>query len=85
MPLSLKTMEVQIKGDQWNKRFRTVQVYCWFYEKTVLRSNSSECTLSKEKPSQSSGLRTEFDDEQSGPDEIKSLVKESKNIFHIQA
>ena len=27
MPLSLKTMEVQIKGDQWNKRFRTVQVY----------------------------------------------------------
>ena len=35
MPLSLKTMEVQIKGDQWNKRFKTVQVYwtscrsCW--------------------------------------------------------
>ena len=27
MPLSLKTMEVQIKGDQWNKRFRTVQVH----------------------------------------------------------
>ena len=27
LPLSLKTMEVQIKGDQWNKRFRTVQVY----------------------------------------------------------
>ena len=27
MPLSLETMEVQIKGDQWNKRFRTVQVY----------------------------------------------------------
>ena len=27
MPLSLKTMEVQIKGDQWDKRFRTVQVY----------------------------------------------------------
>ena len=27
MPLSLKTMEVQIQGDQWNKRFRTVQVY----------------------------------------------------------
>ena len=23
----MKTMEVQIKGDQWNKRFRTVQVY----------------------------------------------------------
>ena len=22
-----QTMEVQIKGDQWNKRFRTVQVY----------------------------------------------------------
>ena len=31
MPLSLKTMEVQIKGDQWNKRFRTVQVYCRAY------------------------------------------------------
>ena len=28
MPLSLKTMEVQIKGDHWNKRLRTVQVYC---------------------------------------------------------
>ena len=27
MSLSLKIMEVQIKGDQWNKRFRTVQVY----------------------------------------------------------
>ena len=27
MPLSLKTMEVQIKGDQWNRWFRTVQVY----------------------------------------------------------
>ena len=27
MPLSLKKMEVQIKGDQWNKRFTTVQVY----------------------------------------------------------
>ena len=27
MPLSLKTMERQIKEDQWNKRFRTVQVY----------------------------------------------------------
>ena len=25
--LSLKTMEVQIKGSLWNKRFRTVQVY----------------------------------------------------------
>ena len=24
----MKTMEVQIKGDQWNKRFTTVQVYC---------------------------------------------------------
>ena len=30
MPLSLKTVEVQIKGDQWNMRFRTVQVY-WNY------------------------------------------------------
>ena len=27
MPLSLKTSEVQIKGDQWKKMFRTVQVY----------------------------------------------------------
>ena len=27
MSLSLKTMEVQIKRDQWNKRFRTVPVY----------------------------------------------------------
>ena len=27
MPLSLKTIEVQIKGDQGNMRFRTVQVY----------------------------------------------------------
>ena len=23
----MKTMEVQIKGDKWNKRFRTVQLY----------------------------------------------------------
>ena len=29
MPLYLKTMEVEIKGDQWNKRFRMVQVYCY--------------------------------------------------------
>ena len=29
VPLSLKTMEMQIKRDQWNKRFRTVQVYCY--------------------------------------------------------
>ena len=27
MLLSLKTLEVQIKGDRWNKRFRMVQVY----------------------------------------------------------
>ena len=27
MPLSLKTVEMQIKDDQWNKKFRTVQVY----------------------------------------------------------
>ena len=27
MPLYLKTMEVQIKREQWNNRFRTVQVY----------------------------------------------------------
>ena len=30
MPLSLKTMEVQIKGDHWNKRFSTVRVY-WIH------------------------------------------------------
>ena len=34
MPLSLKTMEVQIKEDQWNKRFRTVQVY-WYFRPEV--------------------------------------------------
>ena len=34
MPLSLKTMEVQIKGDQSNKRFRMVQVYWNMLEKT---------------------------------------------------
>ena len=28
MPLSLKAMKVHIKGGLWNKRFRTVQVYC---------------------------------------------------------
>ena len=28
MPLSLKTMEVQIKGNQWKKMFRTVWVIC---------------------------------------------------------
>ena len=33
-PLSLKTMEVQIKGDQWNNRFRTVQVY-WTFQVDV--------------------------------------------------
>ena len=27
MPLSLKTVEVQIKREQWNNRFRMVQVY----------------------------------------------------------
>ena len=27
MPLSLKTMEVQIEGDKWKKGFRTVQLY----------------------------------------------------------
>ena len=26
IPLSLKTIEVQVKGDQWNNKFRTVQV-----------------------------------------------------------
>ena len=30
MPLSLKTVEVQIKGGHWNKRFRTVQFYWKF-------------------------------------------------------
>ena len=37
MPLSLKKMEVQIKGDQWNKRFTTVQVY-WDGLPNFLRS-----------------------------------------------
>ena len=27
MPLSPKTMEVKIKGDQWNKGFRTLQIW----------------------------------------------------------
>ena len=36
MPLSLKTMEVQIKGDQWNKMFRTVQVY-WIWSPLSLK------------------------------------------------
>ena len=31
MPLSLKIVEVQIKGDQWNKWFRKVQVHWKFY------------------------------------------------------
>ena len=31
MPLSLKTMDVQIEGDQWNRRFRTVQVNRTYY------------------------------------------------------
>ena len=30
MPLCLKTVEVQIKGGHWNKRFRTVQFYWKF-------------------------------------------------------
>ena len=38
MPLSLKTMEVQIKGDQWNKRFKTVQVYCFHWLLGMSRS-----------------------------------------------
>ena len=29
VPLSLKTMEMQIERDQWNKRFRTVKFYCY--------------------------------------------------------
>ena len=29
MPLSLKTMEVQIKGDQGNKRFRDCAIITW--------------------------------------------------------
>ena len=33
-PLSLKTMEVQIKVDQWNKGFKTVQVY-WTFQVDV--------------------------------------------------
>ena len=37
-PLSLKTREVQIQRDQWNKRFRTVQVYCLFLALSVIGS-----------------------------------------------
>ena len=29
MPLSLQTMEVQIKGDPWNKRFRDCAIITW--------------------------------------------------------
>ena len=36
MPLSLKLMEVQIKGDQWNTIFRTVQVY-WIWSPLSLK------------------------------------------------
>ena len=40
MPLSLKTMEVQIKLDQWNKRFRTMQVYwCKHFDRWILSRN----------------------------------------------
>ena len=45
MPLSLKTMEVQIKGHQNNKRLRTVQVYC----KMHAAYSSKRCALRSRK------------------------------------
>ena len=45
MPLSLKTMEVQIKGHQYNKRLRTVQVYC----KMHAAYSSKRCALRSRK------------------------------------
>ena len=44
MPLSLKTMEVRIKGNQWNKRFRTVQVY-WFVCLPFFDDPRSNCAM----------------------------------------
>ena len=43
MPLSLKTMEVQIKRDQRNKRFRTVQVYCEIRLQKLLLGDCNLC------------------------------------------
>ena len=50
MPLSLKTMEGQIKGNQWNKRFRTVRVYCGVFvrksvaiKKFIVRTDNNWC------------------------------------------
>ena len=40
MPLSLETMGVQIKRDQWNKRFRTLQVY-WGKGRRLWNLNST--------------------------------------------
>ena len=45
--LSLKTMEVQIKGDQWNKRFRTVQVFWLFLFNFVSLSISKNGKVQK--------------------------------------
>ena len=50
MPLSLKTMEVQIKEDQWNKRFRTVQVY-WIRRLLNFRVRMFVKSAVTEKPS----------------------------------
>ena len=46
MPLSLKTMEVQIKGDHWNKRFITVQVY--WENKTIPDKRQIKTRLGKD-------------------------------------
>ena len=43
MLLSLKTMEVQIKRDQWKKRFRTVQVYCEIRLQKLLLGDCNLC------------------------------------------
>ena len=46
MPLSLKTMEVEIKGDHWNKRFRAVQVY--WENKTIPDKRQIKTRLGKD-------------------------------------
>ena len=55
MPLSLKTMEVQIKGDHWNKRFRTVLV-CW-KNKTMPYKRHIKTRLSKDASYRRTGVR----------------------------
>ena len=49
MPLSLKTVEVQIKGDHLKKRFRTVQVYWLGWGDFHSRSRFARSTIPEEK------------------------------------